>query len=516
MGNKTIAEDKIARIINNQSLPYLHYDVWESFISVKDELTILGRALIRKEVPRYYPEVFQTGNVKEMWRIILKKKFNFEEEELCSAYIYNIEESKISFSDFIQATKQLAENISDYEFKIVCEKVEKYYEIREICRDIYDNVHIDSNIESKDEKFFLKRCGYLENSLRLETLSIHQIKKLLTPNSIVDTTDVVYSATSLTKGLVSLFNTEIKDTNKGVELAFPLITRATNGLRKGQLIATGMFSNNGKTRLMIRVVANLVLKQNKKVLIISNEMTEEDIMYCFITTVINNPEFKDMFATTDITENERDIRNTNYQDSEEEDKVKDIVKTLEKRFANHILIIHTDSYSDEVLTEIILKHYLEDNIDYFFYDTLKSDKNNMANWDGLKITTTVLSELAKTYDICVWGNIQLNDTSKKSLDINSNDIASSKQIYQLLDTLFLFSPIDKKDYTEYRYWEGIQIPRKEIVKELEPNKTYYICRINKNRLGAKPNLLFEVNLNKNTWEEVGQVAYYNDIKRFLI
>lgn len=513
MSKNQITKDMLKTIIDNQENNlYDKYNFLDSLIPVKEELTILGRALTGKKFKKCDSEKFGTRNVYQMWNLLLEKDFKVEETDLY--YKYDSGESKIQFTEFIQTIKQLAKNMSDDEFQAVYEKVKKLYDIRELCKSIYNEVHIDSATEIKEEKFFLNRYWYLVDSSRLETLSISQIKKFLTPISIVDTTDIIYSATSLTKGLTSLLNLETEDINKGVDLAFPLITKAINGLRKGQLIATGMFSNNGKTRLMIRNIANLVLRHNEKVLIISNEMTKEDIKYCFITTVTNNPEFKEMFGTTDITKNEREIRNGDYKDSTESDRITDIVKILEEKFEDNILVIHTDIYSDEVLTEIILKYYMVDNIDYFFYDTLKADKSNMANWDGLKITTTILSELAKTYDICIWGNIQLiNDTSKAPLETNSNDIASSKQIYQLLDTLLLFSPIDKKLYSQYVYWESSKAPTKDTVKELDINNTYYICRVNKNRLGAKPDLLFKVNLNQNTWEELGQVCYRERLKR---
>lgn len=512
MSENIITEERLQIIADNQEI-LKSVDDFSCLVPVKYELTILGGALIgRTDVRKYKSEIFGTRNVYYMWNVLKEKNFDVEITDFFREYEDG--ERRIYLEEFVQAVKQLAENTSNDEFQDIFQNIDRMYNIREFCISLYKEVHIDFETESKEEKFFSNRFKLLIDSSRLETLSIHQIKKFLTPLNIVDTTDIINSATSLTKDLTSLLNLETEDINKGVDLAFPLITKAINGLRKGQLIATGMFSNNGKTRLMIRNIANLVLRYNEKVLIISNEMTKEDIKYCFITTVINNPEFKEMFGITDITKNEREIRNGDYKDSTESDRITDIVKILEEKFEDNILVIHTDIYSDEVLTEIILKYYMVDNIDYFFYDTLKADKSNMANWDGLKITTTVLSELAKTYDICIWGNIQLiNDTSKAPLETNSNDIASSKQIYQLLDTLLLFSPIDKKLYSQYVYWESSKAPTKDTVKELDINNTYYICRVNKNRLGAKPDLLFKVNLNQNTWEELGQVCYRERLKR---
>ena len=75
--------------------------------------------------------------------------------------------------------------------------------------------------------------------------------------------------------------------------------------------------------------------------------------------------------------------------------------------------------------------------------------------------------------------------------------------------------LDKKDYTKYRYWSTSKSPKKENIQQLDQSKKYYVCQISKNRIGAKPNLLFEVNLDKNTWKEVGQVAKDDYIKERL-
>lgn len=515
MEENQITEEQIQEIIDNQE-SRLYYNFLDYLIPFKEELTILGRVLIEKNVKKYSPYMFATRNVYQMLKVLIEKDFDVEETGIYSQY--NSGEAKIHIRDFIKAVKQLAENMSDDEFQAICEKVEKLYEVREICETIYKKVHTGSDSTSKEEQFFLNRYWILVDSTRLQTLSLYQINKFLTPFNIVDTTDIIYSATSLTEGLTSLITSKIKDTNKGVDLAFPLITKAINGLRKGQLVATGMFSNDGKTRLMIRNIANLVLKHNEKVLIISNEMTKDDIRYCFITTIINNSEFKEMFDTTDISKNERDIRNGSYKDSTESNRITDIVKILEEKFEDNIFIIHTDNYSDDVLTEIILTYYMAYDVDYFFYDTLKADKTSMSNWDGLKITTTILSELAKNYNICIWCNIQLVNDSRyepSPLELNYKNIANSKQVYHILDTLFLFSPISKDDYKQYVYWESSQAPKKDTIKDLDNNTKYYVCRISKNRLGAKPDLLFKVNLDQNTWEELGQVYYRERIKEIL-
>ena len=39
------------------------------------------------------------------------------------------------------------------------------------------------------------------------------------------------------------------------------------------------------------------------------------------------------------------------------------------------------------------------------------------------------------------------------------------------------------------------------------NTKYYACVVDKNRAGSKPRLLYRVNLDYNTWEEMGYVRF---------
>jgi hypothetical protein len=69
--------------------------------------------------------------------------------------------------------------------------------------------------------------------------------------------------------------------------------------------------------------------------------------------------------------------------------------------------------------------------------------------------------------------------------------------------------IPKDDYNKYQYishfdW-GVPIP-----KNLDVEKTYYGWVVEKNRGGSKDKVpLFEVNLDRNTWDEVGYLIRRN-------
>ena len=339
---------------------------------------------------------------------------------------------------------------------------------------------------------------------------------------------------------------------QGLPYAFPIMTQVFQGIRLGQFVAWGMLSNAGKSRFLMRLISNLALVHNQKVLIISNEMTEEEMKACFIVTTLNNPdiqalhgitfpngnsiqnglykvdeEFKDEKGIVDgIIVHLRDDEGNDLETQEEYvarvskmstefNNVLSVGEWIEKQMKQHIYILETGSdYSDNDLKQIIENTCLSEDIHYVFYDTFKSDKDAMGDWAAMKKTATMLSEIAKKKNIYIGANIQLTDDAAlaQPLELTSNNIANSKQIKHVLDGLCLFREILKTDYNKYFYWKEVDdfnVVEKKAYKLL-PDKRYYVCRIDKNRAGTKPDLIFSLNLDTNIWEECGRVGLKQD------
>ena len=86
----------------------------------------------------------------------------------------------------------------------------------------------------------------------------------------------------------------------GLELPFPILSSVFKGIRKGETMAFAMPSNSGKSRFTINISAYTAFVHKKKVLVISNEMSEEKMKLCLITTVLNNPENTKITRTKNI------------------------------------------------------------------------------------------------------------------------------------------------------------------------------------------------------------------------
>lgn len=91
--------------------------------------------------------------------------------------------------------------------------------------------------------------------------------------------------------------------------------------------------------------------------------------------------------------------------------------------------------------------------------------------------------------------------------MNSSCIAEAKQIKHVLDSLVMIKPIKPEKYGYYTYTKkndpdyGSDVPD----CKLSPRKMYYGFVVDKNRSGRKNRLIYGVDLNLNTWTELGEM-----------
>ena len=63
--------------------------------------------------------------------------------------------------------------------------------------------------------------------------------------------------------------------------------------------------------------------------------------------------------------------------------------------------------------------------------------------------------------------------------------------------------IDAEYYEFKERHNKAKMPRNNLEKYKDPDVRYYACVVDKNRAGAKPRLVFRLNLAYNSWEELG-------------
>lgn len=396
-------------------------------------------------------------------------------------------------------------------------------------------------------KLFVIRKSYLDIPVKEIQPKIVEILdyELYDKMTVEDVKNTVEQVTATEKFKRAVLNQDLTDflvkgdnvLTNGLELPFPILTSVFKGIRKGETSAFAMPSNSGKSRFIINLAANIALVHKKKVLIISNEMSEEKMKLCLITTIVNNPEIQKLhgqklhvsenellafkFRPTDPNdqtilkdENGYILRNEGESQavfakrlisiSEEFVEVLKVTNWFNEKLQNSIYFIDITDHTNDELKKVIMNYYYKEKIEYVFYDTLKTDIDNIGNGEELKKTATILSNLAQNFDMYIGSTLQLAETSTDPINLSVNDMAVSRTVKEVLDTLCLFKQIHTENLGNYQYsLNETDEEVYELEKFKDPDVRYYSCVVDKNRAGAKPKLLFRLNLAYNRWEELG-------------
>ena len=394
-------------------------------------------------------------------------------------------------------------------------------------------------------KIFILRKSCLEAPERyiqdkIAEITDYQLYDKMSPEEIEDAIKQVnvtqkFKQSILSRNLVRFLESGENELANGLDYPFPIITQVFKGIRKGETMAFAMPSNSGKSRLTIDIAAYTSLVHKKKVLVISNEMSEEKMKLCLITTILNNPEIQKIhgqkveISETELLEfkfkpdNIKDAKldENGYILKEEKEtqtqfvqrlskissqfnKVITAIEWASKQMNNSIYFINITDHTNDELQKVITNYYYKEKIEYVFYDTLKTDTANIGNPEEIKKTATILSNLAQNFDMFICSSLQLSENTTMPINLNVNDLAVSKTVKEVLDTLCLFKQISRDDYDKYEYSkQEVDTKFFNLEKSKNPDVRYYACVIDKNRAGAKPKLVFKLNLAYNSWEELG-------------
>lgn len=394
-------------------------------------------------------------------------------------------------------------------------------------------------------KIFILRKSCLETPERyiqdkIAEITDYQLYEKMSPEEVEDAIKQVnvtqkFKQSILSRNLVRFLESGENELANGLDYPFPILTQVFKGIRKGETMAFAMPSNSGKSRLTIDIAAYTSLVHKKKVLVISNEMSEEKMKLCLITTILNNPEIQKIHGqNVEISETEllefkfkpdnvkdaaldengyilKEEKETQEQFiqrlskiSSQFNKVITAIEWASKQMNNSIYFINITDHTNDELQKVIINYYYKEKIEYVFYDTLKTDTANIGNPEEIKKTATILSNLAQNFDMFICSSLQLSENTTMPIDLNVNDLAVSKTVKEVLDTLCLFKQISRDDYDKYEYSkQEVDTKFFNLEKSKNPDVRYYACVIDKNRAGAKPKLLFKLNLAYNSWEELG-------------
>ena len=489
--NKKLEEKYIGLLLENPKAISMYYILHEDCYFQSEEMLNIYKSVLFTEGQAYAPQ-------------IAKNKFNFAKE---GTETYK---RKVELREEAQKEK--------YDFEKTYVELRKLFEIRKN--------YLSNPIKEIQEEII----NILDYEL-YDQMTIQEVKDAI----VQITTTEKFKRAVLSRNITNFLLTGDNSLTTGLELPFPILSEVFKGIRKGETMAYAMPSNSGKSRFTINIATYLAFIHHKKVLIISNEMSEDKMKLCLITTVLNNKEIQKLhgqklsktegellefkfrpdegvsakvdeegFVVKEENETQKEFTKRLLEISSEFRKTIKVTEWIDEQLKNSIYFVNITNHTNDELEKVILNYYYKEKIEYMFYDTLKTDTENIGNGEELKKTATILSNLAQNLNIFIASSLQLTESSTLPINLNINDLAVSRTVKEVLDTLCLIKQIHNEDLNKYEYsLEEVDTKFFDLKKYKNPDVRYYACVVDKNRAGAKPKVVFRLNLAYNMWEELG-------------
>ena len=523
-------EDKIANVQNNEE------EVYNETIDINnEEESIYPEKLRNRELEKdFVGMLLNDPKLMSKYYILFEENY-FENKILLEIY------KGIVFTEGEAFTPYIAKkgyNFGKIDFVI--------NNAKKALKSEYKNKELDMDkVYSELKKLFILRKNYLAIPIKsvqdsIEKITEYELYSKMSEQEVKNAINQVlvtnkFKQTILSKDLTNFFIKGENNLINGLALPFRILSDVFKGIRKGELMSFAMPSNAGKSRLTVNLASYVAFIHNQKVLVISNEMSEEKMKLCLITTVLNNKAYQNLHGVN-ITKTEGELLNFQFRPdnlesckvdeegfvlknenetqeqfakrlegiSEEFRKTLKVTDWVNTQIKNSIYFVNITDHTNDELQKIIMNYYYKYNIHYMFYDTLKTDTANIGNAEEIKKTATILSNLAQNFGLFIFSTLQLTENSTLPINLDINDLSVSRTVKEVLDTLCLAKQINNEQIAEYEYSEKeVGTKYYNLEKSEDPDVRYYACVVDKNRAGAKPKVLLKLNLAYNYWEELG-------------
>ena len=511
--------EKVSRRRNNKKEEKVIYP--KELSNIELEHIYMKLLLENPEAIVKYYFLFNNCFFEDQEVLTLYKRVLFTDGE---AYATEIAKRGFNFPRENEATEKLENELKEM-------KNEKGYSIEKAYIELQKLFVLRKSYKGIPIKAIQDKVVEIANYKLYDQMSIAEVESAI--EQVNDTGK--FKRSVLTDNLTAFLEANDSILTNGLALPFPILSSVFKGIRKGETMAFAMPSNAGKSRFTINLATYTAFVHKKKVLVISNEMSEEKMKLCLITTILNNPVIQKLHKQT-ISKTEGELlefkfRPDNVKDAEVDkdgfvvkgpkESQKDFVKRLTKistefnktiavtqwaneQIANSIYFINITDHTNDELRKVIMNYYYKEKIEYVFYDTLKTDIDNIGNGEELKKTATILSNLAQNFNMFICSTLQLTESTTSPINLDVNDLAVSRTVKEVLDTLCLIKQINVENFKEYEYSkEEVDTKFYDIEKSDDVDVRYYACVVDKNRAGAKPKIVFKLNLAYNSWEELG-------------
>ena len=439
---------------------------------------------------------------------------------------YSSEQAKRNFN-FGKVTKE----IMDLKEELKYETDGEFYDFEKVYIELKKLFTLRKKYKSMPIKNIQDKIAEIRNYTLYDSMSVEEVEAAINQVTVTEKFKQAVLNTDTTDFLLKGQNS----LTTGLDFPFPILSSVFKGIRKGETMAFAMPSNSGKSRFTINLIANIAFVHKKKVLVISNEMSEEKMKLCLITTILNNPEIQKLHGQ-DIKKSEGELLEFKFRpDNPKEVKVDEngfviqeeketreqfikrlskistefnktvkVTEWLNEQSNNCVYFINITDHTNDELKKVITNYYYKEKIEYMFYDTMKTDTQNIGKSEEIKKTATIISNLAQNLNIFIGYTMQLTETTTLPVNLTINDLSESRTVKEVLDTLCLVKQIDNRALKDYEYsLEEVSDKFYPLKEYKDPDERYYACVVDKNRAGSKPKVVFNLNLAYNRWTELG-------------
>ena len=409
--------------------------------------------------------------------------------------------------ELLEEVKNKKDNIEMY-----YDKIKKYNLLRQLREFLGDKV---LNTEGK----------YNYKTLTAEQISNYWLYKI--EQVTLDNNENKFEEQYLLEGLQE----EVDNQNINPETGLPffkskLMTRATNGWIDAELFLFGSFGGKGKTSFTLNKVICSCIINKEKLTVIANEEDIRRFRRNLLITIIGNFT-KEKFARHRINEGKFT--------EEEYKKLQNAInwaKEVTEGDSKLITFVYMENYIIEDVKKIA-KHYVKRGCKKFIIDTGKPSegKSGMQRWqimtEDMKDLYKLCKKNANGLGISLWVNVQLADTALKSRYLNEYALGEAKKMKNEASVLWMMRPVWDDELEEgkhelkcFKYQKdvfgsGYEKVEFTLDRLIESGCKYYILFTSKNRLGQDnntglPQILYKVNFNRNSWEEIGMTFIVDD------
>ncbi len=439
---------------------------------------------------------------------------------------YSSEQAKRNFN-FGKVTKEIM-NLKE---ELKYETDGEFYDFEKVYIELKKLFTLRKKYKSMPIKNIQDKIAEIRNYTLYDSMSVEEVEAAINQVTVTEKFKQAVLNTNTTDFLLKGQNS----LTTGLDFPFPILSSVFKGIRKGETMAFAMPSNSGKSRFTINLIANIAFVHKKKVLVISNEMSEEKMKLCLITTILNNPEIQKLHGQ-EIKKSEGELLEFKFRpDNPKEVKVDEngfviqeeketreqfikrlskistefnktvkVTEWLNEQSNNCIYFINITDHTNDELKKVITNYYYKEKIEYMFYDTMKTDTQNIGKSEEIKKTATIISNLAQNLNIFIGYTMQLTETTTLPVNLTINDLSESRTVKEVLDTLCLVKQIDNRTLKDYEYsLEEVSDKFYPLKEYKDPDERYYACVVDKNRAGSKPKVVFNLNLAYNRWTELG-------------